>query len=232
MAIFSALAAAVDDVFYDNHKHMEGFNERLVKGVAQNDPILDALAKTIFDTFKYYGHIQSNMFVTSTLDFMTSLMLDLEMRKVTPNFNPTAGFAAYLRSISGVQNAFAMLVFPKDIDVGVYIQYLPQMAIYINYMNDVLSFYKEELREEKENLVTLLAKESGIAKYEAFQRVADDVAEANKIIMDGLAGDQIALECWKNFRRGYIRFHTSSSRYRLDELFKIPFGRRFEKKSG
>ncbi|KAF9257260.1 terpenoid synthase, partial [Marasmius fiardii PR-910] len=232
IAIFTALAVSLDDVFYSNHKVMEGFNERFVKGLVQNDPVLDALAKSMLETFKYYGHIQSNMLVTSVLDFMTSMMVDLEMRKVTPNLNQTAGFAAYLRNISGVQVAYAMFVFPKDIDVGVYIQYLPQIAIYINYMNDILSFYKEELKEDQENLVTLLAKESGITKNEALQRIADDVAEADKIIMNGLAGDQMALECWKNFRRGYVCFHTSLSRYRLDELLEIPFERRFEEKSG
>ncbi|KAF9258731.1 terpenoid synthase, partial [Marasmius fiardii PR-910] len=232
MAIFTALVTALDDVFYDNHKNMGGFNERFVKGLAQNDPILDALTKIISDTFKYYGLIQSNMFVTSSLDFMTSLMLDLEMRKLTPMSRTKSRFAAYLRSISGIQIAYAMLAFPKDIDVRAYIQCLPQMTIYIGYMNDVLSFYKEELREEQDNFVTLLAKESGITKYETFQRIADDVAEADKIIMGGLAGDQIALECWKNFRRGYVRFHTSSSRYRLGELFEIPFEHRFEEKSG
>ncbi|KAF9259671.1 terpenoid synthase [Marasmius fiardii PR-910] len=229
IAIFTALAVTLDDVFYNNHKVMEGFNEQFVKGLVQNNPILDALAKIVFDTFKYYGHIQSNMVVTSIFDFITSLMVDLEMCK---SLNQTAGFAAYWQKISSVQVAYAMFVFPKDIDVGVYIQYLPQMAIYINCMNDILSFYKEELKEDQENLVTLLAKESGITKYKALQNIADDIAEADKIIMNGLAGNQMALECWKNFRRGYVHFHTSLSRYRLDELLEIPFERRFEEKSG
>ncbi|KAF9254922.1 terpenoid synthase, partial [Marasmius fiardii PR-910] len=220
VAIFTALVATMDDIFYDHHTEMEGFNERIVQGLTQNHPILDALVKNIQDTFKLYNRIQSSLFVTSNMDFVNSLMLDMEIRKVT-NFNQSAGFATYKRGISGVQVGYAMLIFPKDIDVGVYIQYLPQMSIYINYMNDVLSYYKEELKGEEENLVTLLAKESGITNYEAFQRVADDVAEADRIILEGLASNQRALNCWKSYRAGYVRFHISSPRYKLDELFEV-----------
>ncbi|KAG7087169.1 hypothetical protein E1B28_013149 [Marasmius oreades] len=215
VAIYTTLVSALDD---NSHKRMEGFNHRFVKGLPQDDPILDALAKHLLDAHEYYGQIQCNLIVTSTLDFVTSLMMDIDMTNVACS----PSFAAYCRSISGVQVAYTMFMFPKSIEFTSYIHCLPHISIYINYLNDVLSFYKEELRGEEENFASMLAKESLITKQEAIQRLADDVVEAERNISKGLAGNQSALDIWQSFKVGFVRFHTSCHRYKLQELFELP----------
>ncbi|KAG7088709.1 hypothetical protein E1B28_012679 [Marasmius oreades] len=222
IAVHTSFATALDDIFSHHHQRMESFNESFLKGVSQDDLILDGLAKALLNTSKYYSPIQSNLIVTSTLDFMTSLIMEVKIKKMESFDSPS--FAAYYRDMSGVSIAFAMFIFPKGIDPATYIQCTPQIGMYINYMNDVLSFYKEEVAGEEENLVSMLAKESSITKYEAIQRIADDVAEAEKDISTRLAGNKLALDGWQSFKRGYVRFHTSSPRYKLDELFELPYG--------
>ncbi|KAG7086477.1 hypothetical protein E1B28_002428 [Marasmius oreades] len=225
VAIFTTLVAALDD---NSHKRMESFNDRFVKGLPQDDPILDALAKSLSEAHEYYGQIQCNLIVTSTLDFITSLMMDMDMKSLARS----PSFAAYCRSISGIQVAYTMFMFPKDIEFTTYIHCLPHVSIYINYLNDVLSFYKEELRGEEENLASMLAKESMITKHEAIRRLADHVVEAERNISKGLAGNQSALDIWKSFKVGYVRFHTSCPRYKLEELFEVPLTSREIQKIG
>ncbi|KAG7088715.1 hypothetical protein E1B28_012683 [Marasmius oreades] len=173
---------------------MEGFNERLVMGVSQDDPILDVLAKTLLDTPKLFGRIQSNLIITATMDFITSLMMDMKIHKMAVNLGLTP-FATYGRNMSGISTSYAMFVFPTEVDVEAYIQYLPQIRVFIDCMDEVLSFYKEETAGE-ENFASMLAMESSITKYEAIQRLADDVAGADKGVLRGLAGDQLALDNW------------------------------------
>ncbi|KAF9261171.1 terpenoid synthase [Marasmius fiardii PR-910] len=220
IAIYTAFATALDDIFVENYEHMEGFNERFVKGISQDDPILDGLAQTLFDTSGYHDRVQSNLIVSSTLDFVTSLRIDMDIPEMTSL--SSSSFADFCRKMSGISTAYGMFIYPREIKLKVYVQCLPHMATYINCMNDVLSFYKEEVAGEEENFASMLAKESSISKYEAIQRIADDVAEADKNILRGLADNQLALDSWQSFKRGYVRFHTSCPRYKLDELFDIP----------
>lgn len=217
VAFFTATHMALDDHFQEFHEQLEGFSERLVKGLPQDNPILDAMAKVLDDTPSYYGRLQSNMVITSTLDFVSSLMMDMEIQKMATLDSPD--FAAYCRLLSGISVAFAMFIFPKDIEIGGYIQCLPHLNTFINGINDVLSFYKEELASDDENFITMLAREAEITKPKALQRRADEVAEANKNILRGLADNQPALDCWLNFSRRFVHFHISSSRYKLNELF-------------
>ncbi|KAF9265366.1 terpenoid synthase [Marasmius fiardii PR-910] len=221
VAVYTAFATALDDIFAENYGHMEGFNERFVKGIPQDDPILDGLAQTLLDTSTYHGRVQSNLIISSTLDFVTSLRIDMDVAKMTTL--SSSSFADFCRKMSGISTAYGMFIFPREIELTAYVQCFPHMATYINCMNDVLSFYKEEVAGEEENFASMLAKESSVSKYEAIQRIADDVAAADKSILMGLANNQLALDSWQSFKRGYVRFHTSCTRYKLDELLDISF---------
>ncbi|KAG7092969.1 hypothetical protein E1B28_009270 [Marasmius oreades] len=130
IAFFTAFHMALDDQYHQIHEQLEGFSERLVKGSAQDNPILAGLATILFDTNEYYGRLQSNLIVTSTLDFVASLMMDLEIQKMESLDSPS--FAAYCRLLSGISVAFAMFIFPKDIEIAGYIQCLPHLNTYIN----------------------------------------------------------------------------------------------------
>ncbi|KAG7100075.1 hypothetical protein E1B28_001858 [Marasmius oreades] len=219
VVIYGVLTVVLDDVFCENNKQMEGFNERFARGLPQGDPILDALAQLLLDASEYYNRVQSNLIVTSTLDFVTSLIMDLEFRKIASFKAP--GFATYWRlNMSSACVAYAMVIFSKDIDVALYMQCLPHLVVYMLGVNDVLSLYKEEVAGEEDNFPTMLVKESGVTKYEAIQHIVNDVAEADQHILKGLADNQPALDSWQSFKRGYVPFHFSCPRYKLDELFE------------
>ncbi|KAK1220813.1 hypothetical protein PQX77_016384 [Marasmius sp. AFHP31] len=218
IATYTGSATALDDVFRNDPENMGEFNEQFIKGLPQNNPILEAFAQIIRQTSKYYGRVQTALIITSTLDFMTSLSIDLEIPRVK-NVTEFSSFAAYCRTMSGVSVAYGMFIFPASIPLSTYVSCVPLMSTYINCMNDVLSFYKEELNMEDDNFASMLAKGSSITKYDAIQRLADDVADADKRILKVLADYPPALESWQSFRKGYVHFHTSSPRYKLHEVF-------------
>ncbi|KAJ8090302.1 hypothetical protein PM082_018898 [Marasmius tenuissimus] len=218
IATYTGCATALDDVFRKDPENMGEFNERFIKGLPQNNPILEVFAQIIRQTSKYYGRVQTALTITSTLDFMTSLSIDLEIPRVK-NVAELSSFAAYCRTMSGVSVAYGMFIFPTSIPLSTYVSCVPLMSTYINCMNDVLSFYKEELNMEEDNFASMLAKGSSITKYDAIQRLADDVADADARVLKVLADHPPALDSWRSFRKGYVYFHTSSPRYKLHEVF-------------
>ncbi|KAF9259049.1 terpenoid synthase [Marasmius fiardii PR-910] len=220
IAIYTAFAQAIAlyDIFAQNPKHMEGFNERFVKGISEDDPILDGLSQILLDTSEYHDRAQSSLIVSSTLNFVASLIMDMANQKLTST--GSSSFSTFCWNMSDdISTAYATFIFPKEIELATYVGCLPHISTYINCMNDVLSFYKDEVVGEDRNFAIMLAKEHSITTYEAIQRIAGDVFEADKHIQRGLADNQLALDSWQSFKRGYVRFHTSCRLFKLDELF-------------
>ncbi|KAK1224690.1 hypothetical protein PQX77_012363 [Marasmius sp. AFHP31] len=122
--------------------------------------------------------------------------------------------------LSGLPKGLAAVFVLPDIPFASYVHTLPYISIYLNGVNDVLSFYKEELAMEEGNYPSKFAKGSAtLTKYDVIRRVVDDVVEADKMTLKGLAGNPEALDCWNTFRSAWVPFHVACPRYRLQELY-------------
>lgn len=94
------------------------------------------------ETWDYWDPILANMIVTSTLDCVSSNLLDTR-----PEFQDMVvtkagvSFPYYFRNMAGLTTAYACFSYPKTIypDMGLFLEALPDMAVYINIVNDVLS---------------------------------------------------------------------------------------------
>jgi hypothetical protein len=87
-------------------------------------------------------------------------------------------------------------------------------------VNDILSFYKEELAGETVNYVHLLQavrrKESGL---EVVHDLIEEAVGLSEEIDALLIGD--AKEMWECWKVGYITYHLCDSRYKLSELYLV-----------
>ncbi|KAJ3831322.1 isoprenoid synthase domain-containing protein, partial [Lentinula raphanica] len=128
-------------------------------------------------------------------------------------------YPAFSRIMSGASEVYALAMFPPEIPVGSYIQALPSLMIYIMNVNDILSFYKEELAEETVNHISLMASARNCSPRDAFQSLIDETVEAHQKITHILEPDPKALDAYRKFAAGFVYFHTSlDSRYHLNEL--------------
>ncbi|KAF9226094.1 terpenoid synthase, partial [Gyrodon lividus] len=228
IALFTAYAICVDDMssrFPEEMANIRAFNDRFVRGEEQGNQVLDALAGTLRETpMVFGGPVPANLVTTSALNFVTANVIEWETRGMqilaTANQYPT-----YQRVLSGVGEAYAIMVFPSDIPFGEYIQAIPEMSVFINNVNDILSYYKEELDGETANQISMMAARKGISKVEAFEELADTSGELYGRIVsiledgnDGTPGFSRACEAFKQFVVGYVGFHASLERYRLREV--------------
>jgi hypothetical protein len=85
--------------------------------------------------------------------------------------------------------------------------------------SDVLSFYKEELAGETENLIPTLASLYKESKGEIVKKLLNEAVESHFQILDTLHSSAEAVEARNSFANGYVEFHFAlSKRYRLTEL--------------
>jgi hypothetical protein len=221
IALYTAFLTWIDDTYTRDVVGVDSFNERFVTGRKQANEGLDGLDRLLRETNLHYQSIQANVILTASLNFVTSTILDFETRgmQVSPH---AKSYATFLRTMSGICESYAMFTFPPEVPVKSYIQAIPEFCLGINYFNDVLSFYKEELAGENGNYISLEASQKGREKISVFRELAGDVSLCVSRVANILEGsnNSEALAAFQCFIGGYVSFHTSfDSRYHLNDLF-------------
>ncbi len=92
------------------------------------------------------------------------------------------------------------------------------MCQFINFTNDVLSFYKEECAGETNNLISLLADTRGEPKRKVLRSVVEQCIQAHKNTLCILSRHEGVRRAYEEFVKGYLAFHLGAERYRLSEL--------------
>lgn len=83
IAIYTAFLIYLDDVFQSRIDAVRGFNQRFIKKQPQGDAVLDAFAGFLHEFPAHFGLVASNIMVTATLNLVTALLLEQEMRNLT-----------------------------------------------------------------------------------------------------------------------------------------------------
>lgn len=94
------------------------------------------------ETWDHWDPILANLIVTSTMDCVTSNLLDTRQEfQNMPITREGTSFPYFFRNMSGITTAYACFSYPKTIypDIGLFLEALPDMALYVNIVNDVLS---------------------------------------------------------------------------------------------
>jgi hypothetical protein len=96
------------------------------------------------------------------------------------------------------------------------------LMLYCQYIDlvysDILSFFKEEADGESVNRISLLAQCQGSEKTQILKRLVDEAVVANEKILQLLGPNREAYDAYRSFSCGFISFHVTLARYRLDEL--------------
>ncbi|KAJ3494392.1 hypothetical protein NLJ89_g10818 [Agrocybe chaxingu] len=220
IALYTAFLGQIDTYFAHDISGIDHFTRHFVSGNQQANELLESLASFLRSVYDHYAGIQADIIIASALNFMTSMVLEYRtqgMKLSTAAF----GYPTFCRILSGIGEAYACFVFPPDAAIGEYIQTFPELTMYINCVNDVLSFYKEENAGETVNYVSIQAAFRGKPKLAILKDLADDVATCRDRISKILEVQEEEVKAaFTAFAPGFITLHMSlNSRYHLNDLF-------------
>jgi hypothetical protein len=209
----------IDDVLARDPASLQSFQRNLVAGRPQADPILECLAKKLIPRmWDYFDAFAADAIAIGFCEFINGTVME-GLTKMLALHPSARNFPEYVRLKSGAPAQYAYWLFPRQRhpDMGAYAQAIPDLLAFINRVNDILSFYKEELAGEEDNFVHMRAKISGKSVICTLEDICDETIQLIDNISATLA-DESAHSVFQDYIAGYLRFHMSTTRYRLEEL--------------
>ncbi|KAG2069674.1 terpenoid synthase [Suillus decipiens] len=217
ICFFTTLCVCIDDMTKaEDLAHVYCFNERFANCRPQDHPVMNALDGLLRETAYHYSALASNLIVTSSLNFMSSIVLDHETQDM-PISLQAPSYPEYSRLLSGLTDAFGFFIFPCTLPLRDYIQCMPDLAIVLNHTNDILSYYKE-IDGESANYLSLMAASRALSKPDALRELVEKTVQAYHNVLEFLRPRPEAYDAYVTFFDGYVRFHTTLRRYKLEDV--------------
>ncbi|KAG6907385.1 hypothetical protein DXG01_009076 [Tephrocybe rancida] len=206
MALYNWFILYTDDASTKNVVPFVEFQQRFLLGKEQLDPVLDAFAAVLYRMCGQLPAMFGNLFLSATFDFITATCAEPEIEAL-PVLRSAKRFPTFLRDRTGLGVPYSLMVYPKSrpVDFVTCFRALPDMNFWIAAINDILSFYKEELAGETVNYIYNRAKVEDNTPLEVLLTVRDELLEASDNITNALSSSAPeALAAWKDFESGVM----------------------------
>ncbi|KAH9477966.1 Monoterpene synthase 25 [Psilocybe cubensis] len=220
LAKFTWYLINIDDLGHKYPSSLESFQKRILQKEDPNGSILESFHDAMNGFYRFWDPIPANCMSQAAMDFINGCLLEqmstIREMKLSRN---ALSWPYNLRRKTGASAVYAFAIFPTvlRIDLSIYIQVVDDIILFIDLVNDVLSFYKEYLSGEKHNYVYNRANVEQRSIPDTLRATLDDALAAHGRITRGLEDTEAYLP-WKEFVNGYMAFHVTLKRYRLHDL--------------
>jgi Trichodiene synthase (TRI5) len=223
VALYTSYAISIDDLGHEFADEMKIFVSDLLGGKPSNSTILLGFLGLMSGYKSQFGQFGGNMIVKSSIDFVCGCYLELGRESGASGHDTIKApeYAEYLRIKTGVAEAYAFFLFPEELFpeselLHSYLPAIPYIVQYFNYVNDLLSFYKEA--DERTNYINNHAVAHNITPLESLEIVCRKSVDIFHTINAILAPNEALRDVVQRFMYGYAVYHMCSRRYRLSEL--------------
>ncbi|KAI0755157.1 terpenoid synthase [Daedaleopsis nitida] len=219
VAFYTAMFLYIDDVGGKYLTAVREFASRVIHGKSQLSPALDTLAVLMRQAHAMWSDVGADAIISGTMDAVNGMYIEYTTQDM--DIKPQATeYPYYLRYRSGICPPYIHFLFMKSWRPSTesYLQMLPYMERWIVGVNDLLSFYKEELAGERRNYMHMRADAEQVPVIEVLRTLANELVDCNKTV-EKLAGDDCELaSVWSQYVQRAMEFHVNTRRYRLLEL--------------
>ncbi|GBE82213.1 isoprenoid synthase domain-containing protein [Sparassis latifolia] len=219
IVLYNLIVIIIDDPAFLGATRFGEFARMFTGGATESGSNLErTFTQILRGIWNHYPRFAASAIVSSSLEFVNANILQNETNEMALS-SEGAPFVEYRRMKDGAAETYAYFIWEKARfpDVRAYIQAIPDAIRYINHGNDILSFYKEQSSGETGTYIVDRAVSEGKSTLEVLHEVIQEGIAAMRRIRR-ILGEGEAWEAWENFACGYIGFHTSSPRYRLQEV--------------
>ncbi|KAF8480571.1 isoprenoid synthase domain-containing protein [Gautieria morchelliformis] len=219
IALYTWYSVYVDDMAPKNPSSFIEFEQRFLSGRPQLDPVLDAFASVLLRMWDLYDPLCANSIIIAAFELINISCIEPEIEKL-PLVRGAEQFSWFVRQRDGLGPAYALMSFTKSSQINMmeYIQAVPVMDRWICLTNDILSFHKENLGGETATYIHTRAYIENKAPLQVLAEIAEEMRTAINEIHLTLSDSPRALRAWQVFERGYITWHMTQDRYKLNDL--------------
>ncbi|KAL2012165.1 hypothetical protein VTN00DRAFT_4883 [Thermoascus crustaceus] len=109
--------------------------------------------------------------------------------------------------------------YPEKSHLEIFLPIIPDLIDFINYVNDIFSFYKESvIGSERLNFICNLAQAQSMSSLDALRSTCANVVQNVHNVRKVLSKHPQMLNTTEPFLCGYISLYLSQDRYRLSEM--------------
>lgn len=224
VAIFTTYCLIIDDFAHDLEfkHHLKRFNICLLTRQPQGSPVLESMGEFLSSFHSIFGQFASDMIIKDSLQFISACYAEVESENIQ---FPTEAhlFPSYFRMKVGVAEAYSFMLFPTaQFSEAECFQYclplIPYLTSGFNWINDIMSFYKEIVEMDNCNFVTNSARCKGLTEVEFLRKLCDDTSDVIRTLrMLGKAHPGLS-KVLEAFVSGYVVYHLTQTRYRMEDL--------------
>ncbi|KXG46760.1 Trichodiene synthase [Penicillium griseofulvum] len=224
VAIFTTYSLIIDDFAHDPEfkRHLKQFNTRLLTRQPQGTPILESMAEFLSSFHSIFGQFGGDMIIKDSLQFISACYLEAESANLQFPIEAHL-FPSYFRLKVGVAEAYSYMLFPTSQfseaeRLQYYLPLIPYLTWGFNWINDIMSFYKEVGETDNFNFVANEARCKGLTQIELLRKLCDDTSDVIRTLRT-LGKVHLELSgVVEAFVSGYVTYHLTQVRYRMGDL--------------
>ncbi|KAJ5288149.1 hypothetical protein N7478_003835 [Penicillium angulare] len=216
----------VDDVAEDFMSDLQAFGQNSVLNKSHNNTLLNGFDTHLRNLAFYYGPYCHSAITKSLIDYVNGRIIEHKMEQSSFKFSAESRLMPmFLRTKVGGAEILIHLLYPKAIfpEDEYVIQYFPaiqELVLFIDFTNDILSYYKEFcLDDEKGNFVANFADTHEVQHLDVLKYLTSYTPRLLKSVYQLFGNNSFLLQSVENFTRGWIMLCTAHRRYHLVELF-------------
>ncbi|KGO75161.1 Trichodiene synthase [Penicillium italicum] len=217
----------VDDIAEHFMDDLRCFCQNFVLNNPHNHPLLANFDTHLRYLSRYYGPYCHSTIIKCLFDYVNGRIIENEMEEKDFTFPPSARLMPmFLRTKVGAAEILVSMMFPKAVfpEEAYLMQYFPAMhdlVLWIDFTNDILSYYKEfVIREEKGNFVANFAETHEMSHLDVLRHLVGYAPQVLDSAYRMLGGKKELLLPVHTFVNGWIMLCTAHRRYHLVELFE------------
>ncbi|KAJ5862882.1 hypothetical protein N7455_006950 [Penicillium solitum] len=224
VATFTTYCLIIDDFAHDLEfkHHLKRFNICLLTRQPQGSPVLERMGEFLSSFHSIFGQFAGDMIIKDSLQFISACYAEAESENI--QFPAEAHlFPSYFRLKVGVAEAYSFMLFPTaQFSEAECLRYclplIPYLTLAFNWINDIMSFYKEIVQMENCNFVTNSARCKGLTETEFLRKLCDDTSDVIRTLRTlGKAHPGLS-KAVEAFVSGYVVYHLTQTRYRMKDL--------------
>ncbi|KAH8435115.1 uncharacterized protein LDX57_012744 [Aspergillus melleus] len=225
ITVYTAMFAYIDA--YDDDdliRNLDQFAIYFSRGATQTDPCLNYLAHLLaVEVPNLWGPVACSCIVKATMDMVAGSLLE---KRFPSGFERLAqNFPAFLRRKTGDSEAYVLfnfpeLLFPESEYLGLYIHSLPGAIEISDFINDIMSHYKESIVGNEQNTyIVNEARRQERSSAEILDQTCQNTWAMHQHLQQKLAAaDERVLQAYCSFVDGMAGYHIVDPRYRLGEV--------------